>query len=112
MNGTKYFDKPRNVLPIARGPGHEKDFTFKFGKRDLQKGVKEEFNMYLGGILRKAVLSPGEWVREWFEENGYQYETHAKFDPDTNTILTNYLPCPSRYFHHIGSTCSVCEQKD
>lgn len=29
MNGTKYFDKPRNVLPIAWGPGHENDFTFK-----------------------------------------------------------------------------------
>lgn len=109
---TKYFEKPRNILPVASCSSHEFDHTFKFGPRDLQKDAVDEFYHYLGGILRKAVLSPGEWIREWFEENGYQYESHAKYDSETNTIQTNYICCPSSAWHHIGSTCSVCGLKD
>jgi hypothetical protein len=108
----KFFDTPPNRLPIARGSGHDHDHTFQFGKKDLVKDVNNEYYQYLGGILKQAVLKPGKWIRRWFEENGYQYEDHAKFDPETNTIQTNYISCPSSYNHHVGDTCKVCGLKD
>jgi hypothetical protein len=110
---TKFFKTPPNRLPVARGGSeHKFDHTFRFGKRDLVANVNDKYSHYLGGILKQAVLKPGKWVRRWFEENGYQYEDHAKYDPKTNTIQTNDICCPSVCWHHVGSTCGVCGQKD
>jgi hypothetical protein len=108
MNGTKYFEKPRSVLPRATGPG---ECIFTFGTRDLVADVKGTYYHFIGGILRKAVLSPGVRVTEYFEENGYEYETYAIYHPVDNTIHTNDIRCPNYCHHHLGSTCGVCGQE-
>lgn len=109
---TKFYDSPPNRLPIARGYSNDNDHTFHFGKRDLVARINDEYSFYLGGILKKAVQNPGVWIRRWFEENNYQYEDHAKYDPETNTIQTNDIRCPSSAWHHVGSVCDVCGLKD
>lgn len=108
---TKIYDKPRGVFPRAEGHSEMKN-VYRFGPRDLVASINDKYSRYLGGILKKAVLNPGIRVLEYTEENGYEYETYAIFDPTTNTIESNWFGCPSRYGHHVGSTCSVCGLKD
>ena len=111
MSSTKYFDKPRGVLPRANGHSESKN-VYRFGPRNLVETINAKYSHYIGGILKKAVLNPGVRVTEYCEENGYEYETYAVYDPKENTITSNYYGCPSRCNHHIGSTCSVCGLKD
>lgn len=109
--GTKYLNKPRGILPRAKGHSLWEN-VYRFGPRNLTASVNDKYSRYIGGIFRKAVLSPGVRVVEYSEENGYEYETYAIFDPVENTITSNYFGCPSRYWHHVGSTCSVCGLRD
>lgn len=104
-------DQPKNKLP--RATGHDKwKNEYRFGPRNVRAGVVERNNSYLGGILKQAVLNPGKRVVMYNEENGYEYETYAIYDPAENNIITNWYGCPSSSGHHIGSTCGVCGLKD
>jgi hypothetical protein len=55
-----------------------------------------------------AIENPSQRQSEFFEENGYEYETYAEYDPDTCIMHTNYPACPHRDYHHIHQTCPVC----
>lgn len=101
---TNRIDKPRGLFPKATGYNETMN-VYRFGSRDLIQGIEDRC---IGGIFRKAVLQPGVRVEEHFEENGYEYTTYAIYDPKENTVTTNYAGCPSRFWHHVGSTCSVC----
>lgn len=112
MNTIVIGNSARNVLPRAKGFSEWKN-EYKFGPRNIQTEIKAEVHMqYLGGILKQAVLRPGQRVVQYFEENGYEYETYAIYDPSTNTITSNHFGCPNMCSHHIGSTCGVCGLKD
>jgi hypothetical protein len=86
--------------------------VYRFGPRDLVACINDKYSHYIGGILKKAVLKPGARVVEYSEENGYEYETYAIFNPKENTITSNWYGCPNRCSHHVGSTCPVCGLKD
>jgi hypothetical protein len=103
-----HTDKPRGVLP--RAEGHSKwANVYKFGKRNMPQEVEDDiYHTGVGGILKKAILQPNVRVVEYHEENGYEYETYAIFDPVANTVTSNYFGCPRSSSHHIGSTCGCC----
>ena len=110
MNTVIIGKPPRGVLPRAEGHSEWKN-VYKFGPRNLQETINDKYSSYLGGILKQAVLHPGDRVVAYHEENGYECEDYAIYDPAINTITSNSFGCPSRYWHHVGSTCSVCGLK-
>jgi len=99
----------KGKLPFASGHA-SKGWTLNFKGRDLSKEVRKKYNP-LPHLFNQAIDNPGVKQSYFFEENGYEYEAHATWDPETQTMLTNQV-CPYRYGHHVGSICSCCGQKD
>ena len=98
---------PKGVFHLVKG-SPEFQNVYSFGDRDLCCA----YDTYLNWMYKEAVQKPGEQVVYYHEENGYEYEYYAVFDPITNTITTNFSHCPSYCSHHVGSTCPVCGMKD
>ena len=102
---THYTDKPLSRLPLTKGMA---DSVLNFGARSkdalLVTGTLPSF-------MRQAIQNPGVLQVRYHEENWYEYEDRATYDPENNTMTTN-LYCPFSYGHHVGSTCSCCGQKD
>ena len=103
----KVYDKPRGVLPRATGLP---DMELKLGKR-TKRDLLSRYSI-LGYFYKRAITNHGITQFEYTEENGYEYERRATYNEATNTIITNDIACPVAYGHHIGSTCSMCGQKD
>jgi hypothetical protein len=111
MNTVIIGNPPKNKLPRAKGHDEWKN-VYKFGKRDMPKEVAEDkYHTGISGILKQAVLHPGDRVVRYCEENGYEYETYAIYDPVANIITSNYFGCPRSSSHHLGSTCGCCGQE-
>lgn len=102
----KFYDEPKNRLPRASGL---RDEVLSLKGRDIEYLKKPGG---VGWFFKRALENPGVTVRTYFEENGYEYEWRATWNPETMELRTNRGGCPFAYSHHIGSTCSCCGQKD
>jgi len=105
-------DMRKGRLPFA--PKASEGYTLNFKGRRMMDQVRTETNKYgnfLPMIMQKAIFNPGVRQSYFFEENGYEYEKHATWNPKTETMYTT-MYCPYYYNYHIGSYCSCCGQKD
>jgi hypothetical protein len=108
MSGTKYIGPvPRGVLPRATGLP---DFPFQFHKTTKAQ-LLDKYSS-ISRFFKQAIQNPGVTQYNYFEENGYEYESRATYHEDTNTIIANTYVCPYSYNHHVGSTCGCCGLKD
>ncbi len=97
-----YTDQPKNKLPRATGMG---DSQFKLNDKSV-KDMLAKYSM-IPSRWKEAIQNPGETLRMYHEENGYEYEHRVRYDPETNSIWsTDY--CPFAFGHHLGQTCSCC----
>lgn len=104
----KYTDKPKSKYPLSKGMA---DSELNMGKRTLKDLIKDPSHMF-GWFLRRAFTNPGVLQMRYHEEpsNSREYEDRVLYNLTTNTITTN-LNCPISYYHHVGQTCYMCEQK-
>jgi len=96
-----YTEQPKNELPRATGMTNELNYKHT----DIENGLNP------GWLYKLAFASPNVRISRYHEENGYEYETFAIWNPETKIMVTSRY-CTHSSGHHIGSTCGVCGQKD
>ena len=69
-------------------------------------------------FMQKAMEKPGELV-SYTHKEGFNkerlYTIYMEYDQETNTFYQYghyFVPCPSRFNHHLGSTCGTCGMVD
>ena len=105
---AKYTDKPINKLTRAKGMS---DSTYYF-ENNLIPDTEKSRIRYWGIYYEQAYNNPGVTQKRYHEENEYEYECRITWYPDTQTFVTNSGGCPFMNYHHLGTTCPVCKQKD
>jgi hypothetical protein len=105
---TVYTKTPRGILPMATKHSEWKN-VYNFGKRNILSLIESrDTSLGITQQMREAIRNPGVRQVHYQEENGYEYETYAIYDPKTNSITTNWIGCPRSAWHHIGDTCNMC----
>ena len=92
-------EQPKNELPRAK-KGYN-DLNYKH--TDIENGLNT------GWLYKLAFASPNVEISRFFEENGYEYEMFATWNPETRIMRTSEY-CTNVHHHHLGSTCGVCGQ--
>lgn len=102
-----YTDKPRGVLRRATGLSDTVLNLNPRTKEDLLASTG-----FISFLQKEALRKPGKTIRQYHEENGYEYEERVTYDETLNIFITNNIQCPLSCHHHIGSTCGMCGLKD
>ena len=93
-------EQPKNKLPRAEVSSS----GLNYKEIDIENGLNP------GWLYKLAFTQPNVKVNRYFEENGYEYEMFAIWNPETR-IMETTLPCTHSPWHHIFQTCKVCGQK-
>ena len=94
-------EQPKNELPRANTGTNELNYK----NSDIENGLNP------GWLYKLAFATPNVRISRYFEENGYEYELFANWNPETRIMETSRY-CTNVSGHHLGQTCGVCGQKD